>query len=279
MFCVVLNKKKAFVQNHPMTTTTTNPNPVMLLDDSGVTLRNQLNATYSAFHAAEQKGLCSSLTHSQMHLKPIYEAPLAQRRHHKRSTSSNASSESNLSSNSICSSLSTSTSTTNGQQQQQQYTTPTKKCPSSCGKQQEQCVFDFADAYVAEYLQQQQEQTQSVLNRPITRSITHHNNRLGAAAAASKDTDETSTANCSAIAVAVAAAAAALVSSTSSNISDDGQMGNSSIKVTQLAPPPPPPHHPVTNLETSVQSETTTTTKLLPPPCKRQKRCSTILID
>ena len=149
-----------------------------------MSLKKQLDATYSAFHAAEQKGLFS-LTHQQssIQLKPIIDGPLAQRRHHKRSTSSNASSESNLSSNSICSSLSTSTTSTQ-QQQAAPYVTPTKKCPSSCGKQQEPCVFDFADDYVSEYLQQQHDQHQQhggVFNRPITRSITHHNSRLGAA--------------------------------------------------------------------------------------------------
>lgn len=148
------------------------------LDDQGIWLKNQLNMAFDAFHAAERKGLFS------IQLKDVFEAPLAQRRHHKRSTSSNASSESNVSTNSICSSLSTSTTsmntvitTTNAST----YSTPTKKCPSSCGKQSEQIVFTFNDSLVNEYLQQQQQLQQShsqVFNRPITRSITHHNSKL-----------------------------------------------------------------------------------------------------
>ena len=63
--------------------------------------------------------------------------------------------------------------------------TPTKKCPSSCGKLTEQTVFNFNDSYVTEYLKQQQLQhnqhsshQNQVFNRPITRSITHHNNKF-----------------------------------------------------------------------------------------------------
>jgi hypothetical protein len=64
--------------------------------------------------------------------------------------------------------------------------TPTKKCPSSCGKLTEKTVFNFNDSYVTEYLKQQQLQQQNqhsshqnqVFNRPITRSITHHNNKF-----------------------------------------------------------------------------------------------------
>lgn len=205
--------------------------------ESGLTLKKQLDATYSAFHAAEQKGLFSHIQ-----LKPIMDGPLAQRRHHKRSTSSNASSESNLSSNSICSSLSTSTTST---QPQPPYVTPTKKCPSSCGKQQEPCVFDFSDDYVSEYLQQQHDQQQQhstatglVFNRPITRSITHHNSRLGAAAVLNETIKQEDDA---------AAAAAAL-----------------------LADPVP---------TGSCDNSTTTPSLINVPPFKRQKRCSTILID
>lgn len=233
----------------------------MLLDDNGVALKNQLNATYSAFHLAEQKGLFGT----QIQLKPIFEAPLAQRRHHKRSTSSNASSESNLSSNSICSSLSTSTSTTTQTATQCQpqaassYTTPTKKCPSSCGKQQEPCVFDFADAYVTEYLQQQQQQHEqsanSVFNRPITRSITHHNSRLGAVGG-----DEAGVASVPDVAVALAVAVAVPVSVST---------GAESTALPVILPA----------AASSTNLLDVSTPLLNPPPCKRQKRCSTILID
>ncbi|RMZ98444.1 hypothetical protein BpHYR1_053614 [Brachionus plicatilis] len=107
-------------------------------------------------------------------------APLAQRRYLKRSTSSNASSESSSTTVS-CSSLSTTNTATtslslvlNG--------TPTKKCPSSCGKLDEKKVFNFSDSLVDDYLKQQQEAQlsaqQQVFNRPITRSITNHNNKL-----------------------------------------------------------------------------------------------------
>jgi serine/threonine protein kinase len=154
-------------------------------------LKAQFNLAFDAFHEAEKKGLFT------IQLKDVFEAPLAQRRHHKRSTSSNASSESNISTNSMCSSLSTSTTsmnTTNSANTNalvaatltSSYTTPTKICPSSCGKQSEQTVFDFNDSYVNEYLKQQEQHQQHqhghsqnvVFNRPITRSITHHNSKL-----------------------------------------------------------------------------------------------------
>ena len=156
----------------------------VLKSDSNALLRSQFNLAFDAFHAAEEKGLFA------IQLKDVFEAPLAQRRHHKRSTSSNASSESNLSTNSICSTLSTSTTSMNTSTNHPMSThcTPTKKCPSSCGKLGEQTVFNFNDSYVSEYLKQQQLQHQQagshqnqVFNRPITRSITHHNNKFNAA--------------------------------------------------------------------------------------------------
>lgn len=149
------------------------------------TLRSQFSRAFEAFHAAEEKGLFT--------LKDVLEASsLAQRRHQKRSTSSNASSESNISSNSICSSLSTSTTSINTTTSGMIHNTPTKKCPQSCGKPSEPMLFTFNDQYVNEYLRQQQHQMHNnigsggvnnysnnqVLNRPITRSITHHNNKL-----------------------------------------------------------------------------------------------------
>lgn len=138
-------------------------------------LKVKLKQTFNAYHKAEQDGLF------KIELKNVFEAPLAQRRYLKRSTSSNASSESSSTTLS-CSSLSTTNTTTtnlslvlNG--------TPTKKCPSSCGKLDEKKVFNFNDSLVDEYLKQQQEAQvnshQQVFNRPITRSITHHNNKLG----------------------------------------------------------------------------------------------------
>ena len=139
-------------------------------------LKVKFNLAFNAFHAAEEKGLLT------IQLKDVFEAPLAQRRHHKRSTSSNASSESNISTNSSMSTSTASMSNATSNTTSTNYT-PTKKCPLSCGKLGEQTVFNFNDSYVSEYLQQQQHQIPSnnqnlVFNRPITRSITHHNNRL-----------------------------------------------------------------------------------------------------
>ncbi len=149
------------------------------------TLRSQFSQAFEAFHAAEEKGLFT------LQLKEVFDGPLAQRRHQKRSTSSNASSESNMSATSICSSLSTSTTSVNTNVSGLYGSTPTKKCPSNCGKLSEPMLFTFNDAYVNEYLKQQQQQQQQqqhvyasqcgqnqVFNRPITRSITHYNNKL-----------------------------------------------------------------------------------------------------
>jgi ribosomal protein S6 kinase alpha-5 len=137
--------------------------------------RTQINLAFNAFHTAEEKGLFS------IQLKDVFEAPLAQRRHHKRSTSSNASSESNISTISICSSLSTSTTNntaTTLPSFNSNTTTPTKKCPLSCGKPSEQTVFNFNESYVTDYLKQQKNSNNLVFNRPITRSFTHHTNKL-----------------------------------------------------------------------------------------------------
>jgi ribosomal protein S6 kinase alpha-5 len=122
-------------------------------------LKLNINRAYNAYHEAEKQGLL------KIELKAVFEAPLAQRRRNKRSTSSNASSESNVSTNSISSSLSTSTTSINNCTSTSSYT-PTKKCPSSCGKLGEQTIFNFTDNCINEYLDQSN-------NRPITRSITH----------------------------------------------------------------------------------------------------------
>lgn len=116
-------------------------------------LKYNINRAYDAYHLAEKQGLLV------IQLKDVFEAPLAQRRRNKRSTSSNASSESNVSTNSICSTLSTSTTSVNNGGASY---TPTKKCPSGCGKLGEQTVFNFTDV-----------ETSEQLNRPVTRSITH----------------------------------------------------------------------------------------------------------
>lgn len=96
-------------------------------------LKIKFNQTFRAYHKAESEGLF------KIELKNVFEAPLAQRRYLKRSTSSNASSESSSTTLS-CSSLSTTTTTNlslvlNG--------TPTKKCPSSCGKLEEKKSIQF----------------------------------------------------------------------------------------------------------------------------------------
>jgi hypothetical protein len=137
-------------------------------------LKTQINLAFNAFHTAKQKGLFS------IHLKEVFEAPLAQRRHHKRSTSSNASSESSVSTISICSSLSTSATNNTAitLASLSSNTTPTKKCPTSCGKLTEQTVFNFNESYVTDYLKQQKNTHNLVFNRPITRSFTHHNNKF-----------------------------------------------------------------------------------------------------
>lgn len=248
-----------------------------------LTLKNQFDLAFNAFHAAEEKGLFT------IQLKDVFEAPLAQRRHHKRSTSSNASSESNLSTNSMCSSLSTSTTSINTNTSNTINCTPTKKCPSSCGKLSEKTVFNFNDNYVNEYLKQQEilnfsqstlnshhNNQNQVFNRPITRSITHHNNKLN-------------------------------IDPSNVNLTDLNKI---------LVPPPPPLLAPiiqfnhasnessssVTSPSNNIQSSNSESvsssfssfpncnnitpqnnnnnqTLLNPPPCKRMKRCSTILIE
>jgi E3 ubiquitin-protein ligase DOA10 len=165
--------------------------------------------------------------------------------------------------------------------------TPTKKCPSSCGKQSEQRVFNFNDSYVNDYLIQQNQQhplnQNQVFNRPITRSITHHNNKFN-----SND----------------------LVASTSSNDNcsndlnnyeppfcnvpnfNDGLNNNQNSESTQYeiltsSSSSNNSQHNTVRISTPVSSNTTAnnsaTTEnnviLNPPPCKRMKRCSTILID
>ncbi|CAF0970742.1 unnamed protein product [Brachionus calyciflorus] len=144
----------------------------ILIDSS---LKSKFKQAFNAYHKAEKDGLL------KIELKNVFEAPLAQRRYLKRSTSSNASSESSSTTLS-CSSLST-TNTTGTNLSLIINGTPTKKCPSSCGKLDEKKVFNFNDSLVDEYLKQQQETQsnshQQVFNRPITRSITNHNNKLG----------------------------------------------------------------------------------------------------
>jgi serine/threonine protein kinase len=249
------------------------------------TLKNQFNLAFNAFHAAEEKGLFT------IQLKDVFEAPLAQRRHHKRSTSSNASSESNLSTNSICSSLSTSTTSINTNTSNTINCTPTKKCPSSCGKLSEKTVFNFNDNYVNEYLKQQEilnfsqsslnshQNTQNqVFNRPITRSITHHNNKL--------NIDP----NCSNVNLASSLSKSyippppppllapitfqlndASTESTFSEISSNNIQSSNSDNVSSVSSS--------SNINTNTQQNNTNQTLLNPPPCKRMKRCSTILIE
>jgi serine/threonine protein kinase len=263
----------------------------------------QFNRTFDAFHAAEDKGLFT------LQLKDVFEAQLAQRRHQKRSTSSNASSESNMSSNSICSSLSAPTSTNNQVQQSQQqqssstFSTPTKKCPTSCGKLNEHQVFTFNDAYVNEYLKQQHQHNmnnqhqQGTMNRPITRSITHHNNKINDSTTTSSTTNnETASkdeSQCSTLVVVEKA------ESTSSGYSS---CSSNSTTMTTTAHTNHNFSVPNINLysnslsnksmgscsssssssgsNSSLNSENSGQISLaLPPPCKRAKRCPTILID
>lgn len=131
-------------------------------------LKFNINRAYNAYHEAEKQGLLT------IELKDVFEAPLAQRRRNKRSTSSNASSESNVSTNSISSSMSTSTTSINNGVSSTSSYTPTKKCPSSCGKLSEQTVFNFTDTCINDYLKHSVDHSN---NRPITRSIT--NSKLG----------------------------------------------------------------------------------------------------
>jgi serine/threonine protein kinase len=241
-----------------------------------LTLRSQFNRAFEAFHAAEEKGLLT------LQLKDVFDAPLAQRRHQKRSTSSNASSESNVSNNSICSSLSTSTTSVNTNLSSLQYSTPTKKCPSNCGKLGEPVLFTFNDSYVNEYLKQQQQQLQQhqqyatqtgqnqVFNRPITRSITHHNSKLnapvfdfGAPAETGLNGDESkSSLNDSVDSSCVTSASGTAVNT---NESADAIV-NHNFCVPNLA------------LYTNSAGESPAVS-LGQPPCKRMKRCATILID
>ena len=290
-------------------------------DSEPVLLKSHFSRAFDAFHAAEAKGLFA------IQLKDVFEAPLAQRRHHKRSTSSNASSESTQSTNSMCSSLSTSTtsmnttSTANGggggggassSQLIHSYVnghTPTKKCPLSCGKPSERTVFNFNDSYVSEYLSQQQQlslaNAHQVFNRPITRSLTHHNNKLGVAASGT-GTDATLNADTAANANAtlsnassqiftfpsvIAAPSATTSSSTTTTISQPvvaaaaalttavaNAMGSlSAAAVTTLSAVNT---QGTATLASGAAAPTTPVTELLAPPaCKRMKRCSTIMID
>ena len=211
---------------------------------------------FSAFHAAEEKGLLN------IQLKDVFEAPLAQRRHHKRSTSSNASSESNISTNSSLStsnaSMNTTTSNTNANY------TPTKKCPLSCGKLSEQTIFNFNNRYVTEYLKQQHIQTNNqnlVFNRPITRSITHHNNKL---------TYEPN--------LNIPTILPSFTANTSTNyLNNPSHIPNLSQSTN------PPVNSLIINTSDNSTSNSTngnsSPMSLLNPPPKRLKRCSTILID
>ena len=146
---------------------TSSNSQIVLENDALKQLKMNINRTYNAYHEAEKQGLL------KIELKAVFEAPLAQRRRNKRSTSSNASSESNVSTNSISSSLSTSTTSMNNCASSTNTSsyTPTKKCPSSCGKLGEQTIFNFTDNCINEYLDQANK-------RPVTRSIT--NSKLGA---------------------------------------------------------------------------------------------------
>ena len=236
-------------------------------------LKTQFNLAFDAFHEAEKKGLFN------IQLKDVFEAPLAQRRHLKRSTSSNASSESNISSNSMCSSLSTSTTSMNTTVSTALVnSTPTKKCPLSCGKLGEHTVFNFNDSYVNEYLKQQQQcqppgGQNLVFNRPITRSITHHNNKLHNTD--SKHNQEVVFEFNSEPSSSYSSFSA---SSSSNSLNSDLVAPKAGLNQTvSLLPPVKDNMEVLVNKVDAVESASLTL--LNPPLSKRLKRCSTILIE
>ena len=236
-------------------------------------LKTQFNLAFDAFHEAEKKGLFN------IQLKDVFEAPLAQRRHLKRSTSSNASSESNISSNSMCSSLSTSTTSMNTTVSTALVnSTPTKKCPLSCGKLGEHTVFNFNDSYVNEYLKQQQQcqppgGQNLVFNRPITKSITHHNNKLHNTD--SKHNQEVVFEFNSEPSSSYSSFSA---SSSSNSLNSDLVVPKTGLNQTVSLLPPVQDNMEV--LVNKVDAEAASSLTLLNPPLsKRLKRCSTILIE
>ncbi len=211
-------------------------------------LKYNINRAYDAYHLAEKQGLLV------IQLKDVFEAPLAQRRRNKRSTSSNASSESNVSTNSICSTLSTSTTSVNNGGASY---TPTKKCPSSCGKLGEQTVFNFTDV-----------ETSEQLNRPVTRSITHskmNSNVLTTTIMVNKDVVNN----------VLPFSNGKYFETTPLNNNDNGRIGASKhyLDICSLD----------NVLENNQLQEQQQQEKLtlgpVPPLSKRLKRCSTILID
>lgn len=251
-------------------------------------MNTQFSLALSAFHTAEQKGLFT------IQLKDVFEAPLAQRRHHKRSTSSNASSESSVSTISICSSLSTSTTNNTINTTStvlNSNTTPTKKCPLSCGKLTEQTVFNFSESYVSDYLKQQKNSNNLVFNRPITRSFTHHTNKFNTSFAST---------TCSKTSAAVAGVDSVPndnmipPSKPTQTISNNSSSSSSSVFTFQFEPT----HSDLLNQSSSIYDTSTSSsvntsllngktshddssdhTSMNPPLSKRLKRVSTILID
>lgn len=266
-------------------------------------LKTQFNLAFDAFHAAEQKGLFN------LKLKDcLSSSPLHQRRQLKRSTSSNASSESNISTNSISSCLSTSNastythlinSTPSKQQQQQHQVQHSSSSKSNCNNKQSlnnheiPFIFNFNDSYVNEYLQQQQAHTQntSVFNRPITRSITHHNNKVNNADSvleqASKKHlptvfDFKAISGCNEFTkVNVAnSTGGSFFSSSSSTSSLSSSSSDLKLFITTKSINPITPSSQNQNVSGSdIDTESSCDTFSQPPACKRLKRCPTILID
>jgi ribosomal protein S6 kinase alpha-5 len=227
-------------------------------------LKSQFNLAINAYHVAESQGLL-------FNLKDVSEAPLAKRRQHKRSTSSNASSESNMSSNSMCSSLSTSTNIN---------FTPTKKCPSTCGKQTEHTVFTFNDSYVNEYLKQQQllsngvQHNNQVFNRPITRSITHHNQKFNTESTVSEFCEPKLDGNKHTMLNMPAELNVSLSNpDTSAGTVQSLPMFDGAEVVNRNGT------NAHCSTDTNAFPQMSSPTLLSAPPIKRLKRCSTILID
>jgi hypothetical protein len=209
---------------------------------------------------------------------------LAQRRQLKRSTSSNASSESNISNNSMNSYISTSTMNTT---LSHLINTTPKKCPLSSGKVSEPSVFNFNDSYVNEYLKQQQQNSSQnqnlVLNRPITRSITHHNAKVN-------NTDSVLEVNkaqknpyfdYNANKVNVANSTGGSFFSSSSSTSSLSST-SSDLKLfisTKNINPIKQGEQLCDKIRSSDNSDELLPLLNSPPSCKRLKRCSTIMID
>lgn len=263
-------KSSAAIQvSEPTTASAVNEEIVPDKDTKGL-MKKQFNLAFDAFHAAEKKGLFN------IQLKEVVEGSLAQRRQLKRSTSSNASSESSISTNSISSSLSTSTT-----QSHLIASTPPKKCPLSSNKLNEPSVFNFNDSYVNEYLKQQHSNQSSqqncVFNRPITRSITHHNNKVhntDTVLAINKTTKVFDFGTFPKIAApnSIATSSGSSFFSSSSSTSSSLSSSSSDLKLF-ISTKSINPLACDDNDQSNISSTSDT------PSCKRLKRCSTILID